>query len=191
MTKTPCPPTRPYPIINPSPPGPTPAIQGHHPRNGRRIMETQFSQTQATNPATFQPTPQTENADKNPKLDSYDAADNAYNFRYKKSRRSYASVRKIAAHPRHCGESRNPGGSPKTSLSLDAHPRHSDRPPHVIPTEGRNPKHLSPSPPPHVIPVLIPCHSDRREESRDPHARQASQITPKSPLRKDVTHVTV
>ena len=53
-------------------------------------------QTQATNPGMSHPTPQPENADKNPKLDSYDAADNAYNFRYKKSRRSYEIVRKIA-----------------------------------------------------------------------------------------------
>ena len=53
-------------------------------------------ETQATTPSMPQPTPASENADKNPKLDSYDAADNAYNSRYKKPRRSYATVRKIA-----------------------------------------------------------------------------------------------
>ena len=41
------------------------------------------------------PAPQCENADKNPKLDSYGAADNAYNSRYEKMRRSYNVVRKI------------------------------------------------------------------------------------------------
>ena len=53
-------------------------------------------ETQTTTPCMPQPTPASQNADKNPKLDSYDAADNAYNFRYKKTRRSYATVRKIA-----------------------------------------------------------------------------------------------
>ena len=41
------------------------------------------------------PVPQCENADKNAKLDSYGAADNAYNSRYKNMRRSYNVVRKI------------------------------------------------------------------------------------------------
>lgn len=53
-------------------------------------------ETQATTPGMPRPTLQSENADKNPKLDSYDAADNAYTFRYKKTRRSYATVRTIA-----------------------------------------------------------------------------------------------
>ncbi len=39
--------------------------------------------------------PKSENADKNPKLDRYEAADNAYNSRYKKARHSYALVRKM------------------------------------------------------------------------------------------------
>ena len=52
--------------------------------------------TQAATLVMFQPTSKSENADKNPKLDRYEAADNAYNSRYKKLRRSYTFVRKIA-----------------------------------------------------------------------------------------------
>ena len=52
--------------------------------------------TQAATLVMPQQTSKSENADKDPKLDRYEAADNAYNSRYKNLRRSYAIVRKIA-----------------------------------------------------------------------------------------------
>ena len=53
-------------------------------------------ETQATVAGVPNPTSKSQNADKNSKLDRYKAADNADNSRYEKTRRRYASVRKIA-----------------------------------------------------------------------------------------------
>ena len=52
--------------------------------------------TRATNPGMTQPTPGPKMRTKIPSWTDTIAADNAYNFRYKKSRRSYSFVRKIA-----------------------------------------------------------------------------------------------